>query len=199
MSNKKKKKTAPAAKPQEAVKDKALEAEEKIPAGEEVVPEEEAPAEEQPAERVSKPINDLLGDVVKAQKEGKMEAPDNEEDGEAEDTDEPKKSKDKKHTNVRQLKHGMMSTVLTIVFVAAVVLVNVIATVLFERYPLTLDLTKEKKFSISDESIEYVEKIDTEVMITIFSTEEDFTSLSDYTRQAVEVMKKYKQYNDLID
>ena len=193
MSNKKKKKASPAAKPQEAVKDAALEAED-IPGQEdEAVSEEEAPAEEQPREIVSKSINDLLGDVVKAQKEGKLEAPDEEDEAfNEEESGEEKRSKDKKHTNVRQLKHGMMSTVLTIVFVAAVVLVNVIATVLFERYPLTLDLTKEKKFSISDESIEYVEKIDTEVMITIFSTEEDFTSLSDYTRQAVEVMKKNK-------
>ena len=200
MSNKKKKKASPAAKPQEAVKDAALEAED-IPGQEdEAVSEEEAPAEEQPREIVSKSINDLLGDVVKAQKEGKLEASDEEDEAyNEEESGEEKRSKDKKHTNVRQLKHGMMSTVLTIVFVAAVVLVNVIATVLFERYPLTLDLTKEKKFSISDESIDYVEKIDTEVMITIFSTEEDFTSLSDYTRQAVEVMKKYKQYNDLID
>ncbi|MBQ7186964.1 MAG: GldG family protein [Ruminococcus sp.] len=92
----------------------------------------------------------------------------------------------------------MMATVLTLVFVAAVVLVNVIATVIFERYPLTLDLTKEKKYSISEQSEEYVKSIDTDVTVTIFSPEDNFLALSDYTRQAVEVLKKFKQYNDRI-
>ena len=128
---------------------------------------------EQKKDKVSKPIKDLLGDVVKAQKEGSLGSEEEASDKETEP--ETKAKKEKKKTNVKQLKHGMMSTVLTIVFIAAVVLVNVIATVLFERYPLTIDLTKEKKYSISTDSQEYIEKIDVDVLVTIFSTEEQFS------------------------
>ena len=151
---------------------------------------------EQKKDKVSKPIKDLLGDVVKAQKEGSLGSEEEASDKETEP--ETKAKKEKKKTNVKQLKHGMMSTVLTIVFIAAVVLVNVIATVLFERYPLTIDLTKEKKYSISTDSQEYIEKIDVDVLVTIFSTEEQFKALSDYTVQALEMLKKYQKYNDRI-
>lgn len=139
-----------------------------------------------------------LEDIVKKQREGKLGSDSKKASAEEEEElplEDPEK---KKKTNVRQLKHGMMATVLTLVFVAAVVLVNVIATVIFERYPLTLDLTKEKKYSVSDQSEEYVKSIDTDVIVTIFSTEDDFLALSDYTRQAVEVLKKYRQFNDRI-
>ena len=143
-----------------------------------------------------------LEDIVKKQREGKLGSESKEDDyisaDEYEDEVIGKTPKEKKKTNIRQLKHGMMATVLTLIFVAAVVLVNVIATVIFERYPLTIDLTKEKKYSISDQSEEYVKSIDTDVIVTVFATEDNFLALSDYTRQAVEVLKKFTQYNDRI-
>ena len=147
----------------------------------------------------SKEQSSALEEIVKKQREGKLGSEDTDpETREDADEEEPREKPAKKKTNVKQLKHGMMATVLTLVFVAAVVLVNVIATVIFERYPLTLDLTKEKKYSISEQSEEYVKSIDTDVTVTIFSPEDNFLALSDYTRQAVEVLKKFKQYNDRI-
>ena len=113
-------------------------------------------------------------------------------------TETPAEKVDKKKKEHKILKHGMMSTAFTVVFVAVVVLVNVVATALFERYPITIDLTKEKIYSISEESEEYVKKIDTDVLITVFATEEEFSKLTTYTRQADEVMKKYCKYNDKI-
>ncbi len=108
----------------------------------------------------------------------------------------PEKKKNKEH---KKLKHGMMSTIFTVVFIAAVVLVNVVATALFDRYPITVDLTKDKLYSISDESEEYVKKIDTDVLITVFAKEEEFQNvLGTYSRQADEVMKKYCKYNNKI-
>ena len=135
----------------------------------------------QPQSDLSASAEDLLDSVVAEEKKAK----ENKDNKDQKD----KKSKDKKEH--KKFKHGMMSTVFTIVFVAVVVLVNVVATVLFDRYPITFDLTKDKIYSISDESEEYVKKIDTDVLITIFASEEDFTNLASYTRQADEVMKKY--------
>lgn len=146
------------------------------------------------AETVSAPVKDFLEDVVSAEKEAAKEP----EKKDSEKKEEKKKNKDGKKTNSKQLKHGMMSTVLTIVFIAVVVLINVVATILFDRYPITLDLTSDKIYSISEESEEYVKKIDTDVLITVFATEDEYTSLSTYTKQAAEVMKKYCQYNNRI-
>lgn len=127
---------------------------------------------------ISSPTEDILKDVVAKEKN--------------------KKENEQKPKEHKKLKHGMMSTILTIVFVAVVVLVNVVATVLFDRYPVTIDLTKDKIYSISDKSEEYVKKIDTDVLITVFAEEDAFKGLTTYTRQADEVMKKYSKYNSKI-
>lgn len=132
-------------------------------------------------ENMSAPVEDLLKQAVSEEKtkENKPE----------------EKNKDKKKKEHKKLKHGAMSTVFTIVFVAVIVLVNVVATVLFDRYPITFDLTENNAFSISEESEKYVKKIDTDVLITVFAEEEDFVNLATYTRQADEVMKTYCKYN----
>ena len=136
---------------------------------------------------LSTPVEELLNEVVADEKKSN--------DKKSNDKKAKKGKEPKEH---KKLKHGMMSTAFTVVFVAVVVLVNIVATVLFERYPITIDLTKDKIYSISEESEEYVKDIDTDVLITVFATEDEFTSLATYTRQADEVMKKYCKYNDKI-
>lgn len=134
-------------------------------------------------ENLSTPVEDLLKQAVSEEK--------------AKD-DLPEENNKKKKTEHKKLKHGFMSTAFTVVFVAVIVLVNVVATALFDRYPITFDLTENNAFSISDKSEEYVKKIDTDVLITVFAKEDDFTNLATYTRQADEVMKTYCKYNNRI-
>lgn len=129
---------------------------------------------------LSTPIEDLLKQAVLDEKNKKPE-PEN-----------------KKKTEHKKLKHTAMSTIFAIVFVAVVVLVNVVATVLFDRFPMTVDLTKNNAYSISKKSKDYVKKIDTDVLITVFAKEDDFKGLASYTRQADEVMKTYCKYNSHI-
>lgn len=95
----------------------------------------------------------------------------------------------------KKLRHGTMATVITIIFVAAVVLVNMIAGMIFKRYPLSLDLTKNSKYSISEQSEDYVKGVNADVTIKIFAKEEAFTEVNDYTKQAAEVIKRYCEYN----
>ena len=134
-------------------------------------------------ENLSTPVEDLLKQAVSEEK--------------AKD-DLPEENNKKKKTEHKKLKHGFMSTAFTVAFVAVIVLVNVVATALFDRYPITFDLTENNAFSISDKSEEYVKKIDTDVLITVFAKEDDFTNLATYTRQADEVMKTYCKYNNRI-
>lgn len=95
----------------------------------------------------------------------------------------------------KKLKHGTLSAVYTVIFVAAVVLVNLIAGMIFKRYPITLDLTKNAKYSISDESEDYIKSIDNDVTIRVFADEDSFTALNEYTMQANEVIKRYCESN----
>ena len=65
-----------------------------------------------------------------------------------------KKLKDKKERkfNSKKFKHGAMATAFTCVFIAVVVLVNVVATILFDRFPITIDLTENKIYSVSEDA-----------------------------------------------
>lgn len=101
----------------------------------------------------------------------------------------------KKHINKRRLKYGSFATALTVFVIAAIVLVNVVATLLFDRFPITLDLTSGGIYTVSEESAEYISRIDSPVAITVLSTEEDYRVISDYTAQTVELLKNYTQQN----
>ena len=110
-----------------------------------------------------------------------------------------KTEKDKKF-NSKKLKHGAMATAFTCVFVALIVLVNVIATILFDKYPITLDLTENKIYSISEDAEKYVKQIDKKVYVTVLANRDDFESFGDeYTRTAAEILDKYRKHNDNIE
>ena len=80
----------------------------------------------------------------------------------------------------RRLRHGTMATVLSVCFVAAVVLVNVIASLLVERFPISVDLTANKIFELSQESIDYVQGLEQDIDVYVLATEEDFSGSNQY-------------------
>lgn len=111
-----------------------------------------------------------------------------------------KDKKDKNKFNTKKLKHGAMATAFTCVFIAVVVLVNVIATVIFDRFPITIDLTENKIYSISEEAEEYVKKIDKKVTVTVLAKKDDFESFGgEYTKSASELLEKYRKTNSNIE
>ena len=71
---------------------------------------------------------------------------------------EPKKKKDgalKKLTSSRKFKRGGMATVFTAVFVVVVILVNIVVSLLSERFPsMNIDLTANKVNSLSEEALD---------------------------------------------
>lgn len=105
---------------------------------------------------------------------------------------------DKKGTG-RKLGHSALSLILTVVVICAVVLVNVVVTMFFDRYPLSADLTSDKRYTISEKSLEYVKKIDTDVLVTVFADEKTFENFNyPYNKQASELLKNYCRENHRI-
>lgn len=101
----------------------------------------------------------------------------------------------KKKRSAKVAKHTTMATVLTVIFIAAVVLVNIIASIIFDRYPLTIDLTENSMYSISDETVDYIKSIESEINVTVLAAEANFSALNEYTLQAAELLKRYQEYN----
>lgn len=99
----------------------------------------------------------------------------------------------------RRLGHSALSLTLTIVVIAAVVLVNVVVTMFFDKYPLSVDMTGDKRYTVSEKSLEYVRKIDTDVKVTVFSDEKAFENFNyPYNKQAAELLKNYCRENNRI-
>ena len=91
-----------------------------------------------------------------------------------------KEPKKKKSFNKKKLKYGSVATVITVVFIAVIVFINLIAGILTERKGLKLDLTPEKYYDISQQTIDYVSSIDKDVEIAVFDNESNYHSNTYY-------------------
>lgn len=121
----------------------------------------------------------------------------------AENTPKPEKAskpkKPKKPVNKRKLKYGSIATAITVVFIAVVVLLNIFTVTLTERYPLKLDLTANKAFEVSQETIDYLKDLSKSVEIDVMNDESTLKLGSTYDKQLVEVVKKYAQNSDKVN
>lgn len=74
----------------------------------------------------------------------------------------------------RKFKHGSYAVILTAVFVVVVILLNIGATVLASKVNLTVDLTANKDFSVSEENKEYIKKVERNVNIVVCCDRETY-------------------------
>ena len=109
-----------------------------------------------------------------------------------------KPEKEKKPFNKKKLKYGTVATVITVVFIAFVVFINLIAGVLTDRKDLKLDLTKEKYYEVSQDTIDYIQGIKTDVEIAVMAKESDFATSGTYMKMVLETLEKYEQHSDHI-
>ena len=104
---------------------------------------------------------------------------------------------EKKRFNKRKFRYGGAATAITVIVIVVVVLVNVVLSVLSERMNMSIDITADKTFEISQESIDYLATVNEPVEIVCMSDELEFsTSNYVYFKQAYEVLKKYTIYSD---
>lgn len=111
----------------------------------------------------------------------------------------PKLTKAKKKFNARSFKHGTMAVVFTIVFIAAVVVVNVIVGLISERFDTTADLTDAGIYSLSENTEKYVtEQLAGDVSITVLKPEKEFEEQGENYKQINEILKKMGMASDHI-
>lgn len=94
-----------------------------------------------------------------------------------------------------QKKVGLLSSSITAVVVLCLILLNVAAGVITQKYPLKVDLTTNKAFQLSQDSIGYLEGLEKQVQITVLNSREGFVNGGDYYTQAMAVIEQYVQYN----
>ena len=105
-----------------------------------------------------------------------------------------------------RFRHGSMATVMTVIFFLFVVLLNMAVMKMKERYSfMSLDMTDDKRYTLTAETEKLIRGIDERVEIDILATEAQCTSSGALTTDtygqipiAHEIIKRYPQLNDNI-
>ncbi|MDR2909028.1 MAG: GldG family protein [Oscillospiraceae bacterium] len=98
----------------------------------------------------------------------------------------------------RAFRQGSLSALLSILFIAVVVALNVAVSALSERYNLRLDLSLGQAFVLSDQSEEFLKGLTEEVSIHVLVPEQNLAASGDYFLQANEVIKQYERLSEYV-
>lgn len=98
----------------------------------------------------------------------------------------------------KKFKHSGFAVGITVIVIVVVVLFNFLMSALSERYPMSIDMTQDKAFEISQETRDYVAGLDKEVQIRVLASEQNFVGQNDYFAQAAQIIDMYAKISDKI-
>lgn len=151
--------------------------------------------------------------------ENATEVAENNTETEAVSEDKPKKAKKVKAPKKKLLKNqalfkkGSYSVAITAVFIAAVIVINILVGALSDRFVLEFDMSTEKNNSISEENIEYIRDVEDEVKVIVCADPESYVGgymayyaqqynvtedATDYYKQTINLIDRYADYNKKI-
>lgn len=78
--------------------------------------------------------------------------------------------------HVRNARIKSLSLATLVIVIAIIVTINIIADVLYRSFPSSIDLTADRRYTLSDEMEDFIRSIDTDVTINIISSEEHYTN-----------------------
>ena len=93
----------------------------------------------------------------------------------------PKRSAD----TIRRLNHGRLATVITVAVVVLTLLLNVVFYIIGNNVPMTIDFTKNKTFSLSEESVAIADSLVRDVEIVVFASEDTFANSNSADAQSM--------------
>lgn len=112
--------------------------------------------------------------------------------------------------------HGTYAIIVTVLVIIGAIIVNILATALAARFPLNIDLTADKTYSISQKNADYIKNVTKPVTITVCAAEDDYASASGlhaqyaktyyntvdstgmYFGQTITLLQEYTKYNSNI-
>ena len=80
----------------------------------------------------------------------------------------------KKSLNKQKLKYSSVATIFIALFITLIVLINVLFSFLSERFPLSIDLTNNGMYELSEETISTLNNLTEDIQITVLD-KDDFT------------------------
>ena len=92
----------------------------------------------------------------------------------------------------RKFKYGTLATIFTVVFIVAVVLVNVLVGYLTDRYVLEIDMTSESLFEISEDTMEVIDDLAEPITITVLAEETKYRDSTELLSNIYEILQRYE-------
>lgn len=129
--------------------------------------------------------------------EGKAE--DNADKDEEEKEDKKKRKKRKNPFASRNFRKGSFAVVFTCIVIVAVIVLNILINVIQSKIPsLSIDMSGQNLYELSESSKEFVRSIDEEVTIAVLAPEDIYTQADTNFNEANILLKKYTAENDKI-
>ena len=95
----------------------------------------------------------------------------------------------------RNFQYGSLSVMITAAFLAVIILLNLLVGAASAKFPLTVDLTREKVFALSQQSIDYLDGLQKPVEITVMSDALTLESSGGYYAQAKNIIDQYGKHS----
>ncbi len=92
----------------------------------------------------------------------------------------------------RKFKYGTLATIFTVIFIIAVILVNVLLGYMTERFVWEFDMTKEHLFEISEDTKEIIDDLSRDVTITVLADETVFRDADQMLSNVYEILQRYE-------
>ena len=111
----------------------------------------------------------------------------------------PKNSKIRNLFRSRKFKRGAIAALVTVIFIAVVVALNIAVSFLTERFDaLSYDMTENKSYQLQNDTVEYIKALDDEITIYVLQKESDFEANGDYYVQANKLLKNMANTSEKI-
>lgn len=107
----------------------------------------------------------------------------------------PERAKKQSFFKRRSFRYGSLSVVFTIIFIAVILGANWLLTVLAAKYPMSLDLTSEQTYKLSDSTLSYLKNLKDDVEIDVIASDASFKSSYPYPYQS---LQEYVQHSSHI-
>ena len=98
----------------------------------------------------------------------------------------------------RNFIHASVSNIVMIIVLACTVFLNMIFNLLGNKFDLSLDLTKNKAFTLTDNSKKFIKSISKDVEIIVLNDENSFSNLDRYFKQANCVITQYAKESNKV-
>ena len=102
----------------------------------------------------------------------------------------------KRRFDKRNMKHGTMAVVLTVLFIAAVVVLNVIVGIVSDRIDTTADLTDTGIYTLDEATTTYLAGLEKDVTVSVMNSETSFESGSTFYKSVNELLNKMAMENE---